>query len=552
MHKLALYLITTQLIISIFTTIGPAATIQEIQTVPIQNTNYDLVIIAPNSYSTALQPLIDHKNNRNINTLFKNVDDIYPSYPGRDHPEQIKYFIKDAKETWNITYVLLVGGASEIPCRYTNIYFVYDYQTEWNYPSDLYYADLYFPNGSFSSWDTNNNNLFAEYNWSGRYDTLDFTPDIYIGRLPCSNTQQVTTIINKIITYEDNNAWTKPWFKNLVLIGGDSLPGDEFQIDEGEYVNQHVIDILTDFSPDRVWASLGKLEYAININIAINNGAGFVFFNGHGNIDRWATHPHESYTWVPPGSYKNIHVNTLTNGDKLPIIISDACYHCAYDTAPDVFGWTFLTNPNGGAIGFLGGTDIDVSYGGEAIITKGIERLCLLISTNFKNGDSTFGELWGHGIQSYLSDTMDEIDVITVTEFQPFGDPSLCITNRSTPPLKPARPLGPAQGQKGSIYSYRTSTSDPDNDTVFYQFDWDDGSMSDWLGPYESGHLITANHSWSQRGTYNIKVRAKDDQGMVSEWSDPLQIRMPYMATQRIISLISFLYRLISSFSTVL
>ena len=546
MRKILIILFTLVLFVSCFSSIGPAYSVKTLNFKQTQSEDYDLVIISPESYSTALQPLITHKNNRNVKTLLKYVDDIYISYPGRDQPEQIKYFIKDAKETWNITYVLLVGGASQIPCRYTNIYFDYDYQNEWIFPSDLYYADLYFSNGSFSSWDTNNNNLFSEYNWSGRYDILDLDPDVYIGRLPCTNTQEVTSVVNKIITYENNNAWSQPWFKNLVVVGGDSLPGDEYQIDEGEYVNQHVIDILTGFTADKIWASLGKLDDAININIAINQGAGFVFFNGHGNTNQWATHPHESYGWVPPGSYTNVNINTLTNDNKLPIIISDACYHCAFDKTNDVFGWAFVKNSNGGAIGFLGGTDVDVSYEGEAIITKGIERLCLLISANFMNGDTTFGELWGHGIRSYLSDTMDEIDIITVTEFEPFGDPSLCIANSSTSPNKPSTPSGPAQGKKGEEYTYQTTTTDPENDTLYFQFDWDDDSSSEWLGPYESGVIISANHTWNFRGTYNIRVRAKDIYGMVSIWSDPLKISMPYsynQGAQRLVDLFLRFFR---------
>ena len=40
---------------------------------------------------------------------------------GRDKPEQIKYFIKNAKETWNITYVMLVGNYAQVPTRYANL-----------------------------------------------------------------------------------------------------------------------------------------------------------------------------------------------------------------------------------------------------------------------------------------------------------------------------------------------------------------------------------------------------------------------------------------------
>jgi hypothetical protein len=547
MLKIKSLIIVILLIGTLYPIIGSANTILSINGKLEQTDNYDLVIISPEAYYNDLLPLITHKNNLKVKTIFQSTEDIYLNYPGRDHPEKIKYFIKYALETWNITYILLVGGSTQIPCRYTNIYFEYDYQNNWQFSSDLYYADIYFENGSFSSWDTNNNNLFAEYNWSGQYDTIDYNPDVYIGRLPCTNTQEINNVVNKIINYETSNAWTQPWFKNLIVIGGDSLPGDEHQIDEGEYVNQHVINILTGFNPDKVWASLGRLAYAININIAINPGAGFVFFNGHGHITQWATHPHESYTWVPPGSYRNNHINTLTNGHKLPIIISDACYHCAFDTTSDVFGWAFVKKASGGAIGFLGGTDIDVSYSGEAIITKGIERLCLLISTNFMNGDATFGELWGHGIQSYISDTMDEIDIITVSEFQAFGDPSLRIANTSKAPNKPNTPIGPTMGQKGQQYTYETTTIDPDNDTVYYKFDWDDGSNSQWLGPYQSGEIISANHTWNYKGTYNIRVKAKDHNGMMSEWSDPLIIKMPYNHNFRLHKILEFFWQIFYS-----
>ena len=144
---------------------------------------YDMVIISPNMFNNELQPLIDHKNSRNVLTILKTTEDIYNEYPGRDKPEQIKYFIKDALDSWDIKYVLLVGGANQLPGRYTHIYFEYDYQTEWIFLSDLYYADIYDEAMNFSSWDSNNNDIFGEYNWSGNYDELDLYPDVFLGRL---------------------------------------------------------------------------------------------------------------------------------------------------------------------------------------------------------------------------------------------------------------------------------------------------------------------------------------------------------------------------------
>jgi hypothetical protein len=487
---------------------------------------YDLVIIAPGTFSTDLQPLIDHKNGRGVQTVLKTTEQIYFEYPGRDEPEKIKYFIQDAIETWGIEYVLLVGGAEQVPGRYTHIYFDYDYQDYWVFLSDLYYADVYDAGVYFSTWDTNDNDLFAEYNWYGAYDEVDLYPDVYLGRLACVDATQVTTCVNKIIAYETVEAHTQSWFTNLVLFGGDSLPGDAEAVDEGEYVNQHVADTLDGFIPNRVWASNGLLYDAANISNAINEGAGFVFFNGHGHTHVWATHPHESTQWIPYGMYENSDVNALNNGGELPIIVSDACYHCQYDVAPDCFAWAFLTNPNGGAIGYLGGTDVDVSYGGTAIITKGIERLCLVMSSNYKAGDATFGELWAHGVTDYIAPVMDEIDYITLEEFQPFGDPSLCIAGESQRPLAPAIPAGETEGAAGEEYAYTTSTTDPDDDSLFYLFEWGDSTYSDWVGPYASGGLATGSHIWADSGGYEIRVIAKDENGIMSEWSDPLAVDM--------------------------
>ena len=492
----------------------------------ISNDEYDMVIISPNIFTVELQPLIDHKNSIDIKTTLITTEQIYNLYPGRDKPEQIKYFIKDALDNWNITYVLLVGGAVTIPGRYTNIYFDYDYQDEWNYISDLYYADIYDENMDFSSWDTNENDLFAEYNWFGNYDEMDLYPDVQLGRLACVNKDEVINCVNKIITYETEKAYSQYWFKNLVLIGGDSLPGDEEQIDEGEYVNEKVMEILDGFIPDKVWASNEKLFYSINIDNAINNGSGFVFFNGHGHTHVWATHPHESYSWIPLDDYTNSNVNSLSNGNKLPIVISDACYHCQFDVAPDCFGWSFVKNPDGGAIAYLGGTDIDVSYGGVDIITKGIERLCLIISTNYIAGDRTFGELWSNGISTYVNDEMDEIDIITVTEFQPFGDPSLTIAGDLSPPKKPTID-GPNSGNIGQEYCWTFQSSDPDDDEIKYIIEWGDGNFNE-TDCLPSGEPITLCHTYIIDGNFLIKVKAVEctEEGFESDW-EILEINIP-------------------------
>jgi len=87
-------------------------------------------------------------------------------------------------------------------------------------------------------------------------------------------------------------------------------------------------------------------------------------------------------------------------------------------------------------------------------------------------------------------------------------------------PLPPSTPNGPASGYVGQSYSYSTSTTDPNGDSLQYQFDWGDGS-STTTGWYTSGATASASHSWSSPATYPVKVRAEDSTGALSNWSSP-------------------------------
>lgn len=97
---------------------------------------------------------------------------------------------------------------------------------------------------------------------------------------------------------------------------------------------------------------------------------------------------------------------------------------------------------------------------------------------------------------------------------------------RNIEPSKPDRPSGPTTGWVGREYSYSTSSVDPDGDKIYYLFDWGDGSQ-EWFGPFASGEMVTASHTWQEKGTYEIRVKARDEHGAESQWSDPLAITMP-------------------------
>jgi hypothetical protein len=132
------------------------------------------------------------------------------------------------------------------------------------------------------------------------------------------------------------------------------------------------------------------------------------------------------------------------------------------------------------------------------------------------------------------------------------GDPTLqVIASVNYPPAKPAI-SGPPMGYKGIEYSFSSSTSDPEGEQVYYNFSWDDGNFSGWLGPFNSEAVCTANHTWHIPGVYSVTVKAKDVYGHESEWSDSASIAIYFCGDCNndgiidvgdVVYLISYLYR---------
>jgi hypothetical protein len=90
------------------------------------------------------------------------------------------------------------------------------------------------------------------------------------------------------------------------------------------------------------------------------------------------------------------------------------------------------------------------------------------------------------------------------------------VTVENSPPPTPPEPTGTTLGTIGVEYWYwNDGVVDPDGDTVEYLFDWGDGNDSGW------NTSLSASHSWSAEGVYEVKVKARDCYLLESEWSEP-------------------------------
>jgi len=451
--------------------------------------NYDLIIITQADFEDELQPLVEHKEQHKVATKIVTLEEInnsvYFPVKGRDDAEQIKYFIKNAKENWNISYVMLVGGKEEMPVRYSvfnfnsNIKFNRSFLfpdissvTSNNFISDLYYADIYDANDSFCSWDSNNNSVFGEIGLDGAIDDVDLYPDVYVGRVLCQTCEEVEIVVNKIIEYE-NNVFGNDWFKNLILCGGDTHPntweeillslvfknitGMRYRLAwEGEYMCDQVANCLDTFTAKKFYSSglLGvraKRLTTRNINQAINDGAGFLLFSMHGSPTSMVTFPpFNKKRWIQlpsPSGYDISEVQKLINGGKLPIAVFSACSNGDFSTVSSPIAWEFVKHINGGAIASFALTTEGNIYPTTMYTESLSGHTTMSVFEAYADGIDSLGEIWSETIIRYLDDdwawSINEylnsdgnsvawLNFLAVEEWILYGDPSLKIGGYSS------------------------------------------------------------------------------------------------------------------------
>jgi hypothetical protein len=98
-------------------------------------------------------------------------------------------------------------------------------------------------------------------------------------------------------------------------------------------------------------------------------------------------------------------------------------------------------------------------------------------------------------------------------------------TNPNTPP-NPPEISGQAKVKPGITYKYTITATDPDSDMVYGYIAWGDDTITDWVGPYNSGEAFFVDHAWGVKGTYIVKVKAKDEHGAESDWAT-LNVKVP-------------------------
>jgi outer membrane protein assembly factor BamB len=126
------------------------------------------------------------------------------------------------------------------------------------------------------------------------------------------------------------------------------------------------------------------------------------------------------------------------------------------------------------------------------------------------------GQLLKSESNYYMIENLSSLSVLTF----------IISTDQVHPPGKPTI-SGSSSGRIGKEYTYVVSAIDPDGNEISYYIDWGDGSFTGWTRTIPSGTPLNVSHTWNEKDIYIIKAKAKNIEGIESEWSDPLEVSMP-------------------------
>lgn len=492
---------------------------------------YPYVIITPEQFTSSLLFL---QNWREITigspVKIVTLEWIQTNYNGKDTPEQIRHFLQDKYVEWEMEYVLLVGSIQTIPMRicYPNSE-DHSYQTET--PTDYYYADL------TGEWDSDEDGYYGERG----EDNVDFSAEVFVGRIPFDSPTQIQDYCQKVIMFEQN---TESWKEKSLLLGAILNFENEDGSDSEKTDGATVMEVMKNdvFEPNEflvttMYEKEGKAASTYSCTMPLNRlNVQNVWGEGVGIVD-WYAHGNPSFAerkyWNDndgdgiPERFEFSHPlfvsstdASLFPRDKPAIVFAASCSNANPDDQQNL-GISLL---NTGAVGFIGSTT--VSWGSTGWMNKqdgGIQTINYLFMYYLQHYDYSCGQSLYETLFEYRTD----YDFWGWKIFQNlygyvlYGDPCLSLNTitRFSPPQIPDEINGPLNGNVSEELSFSSRTIDPDGQNVYYKWDWGDGNQSSWIGPYSSGETMDMSHSWKEPGEYTIRVKAADSIGVESNWS---------------------------------
>ena len=252
-----------------------------------QTNRADFVVITIDALAAQAQRLADLRTSQGLNSKVVRLEDVYDEFGhGAPSPYAIKAFIAHAYAHWSLPprYVVLAGAGS------------FDHRNIQGLGGNAIPVLMSpTPDGLFAT-----DALFGDVDGDG-------APEVAVGRLPAANAIELSRIVDKLLNYAADDGLG--WSDHAIVVADSPDEAADFSAVAGSMAG---LARTTTFE---------TIEHAVHgeqsgdrLIDALDDGAGWLSYVGHGGLDRLGQNILSSAT-----------VAELDNGDTLPIMTALTC-----------------------------------------------------------------------------------------------------------------------------------------------------------------------------------------------------------------------------------
>lgn len=268
-------------------------------------------------------------------------------------------------------------------------------------------------------------------------------------------------------------------------------------------------------TPTITGATSGNSNVSYPFNFTASDGDGDTLrygidWDNNGSVDEWA--PGSGH--VPSGTQQSSSRSWASNGTfTFQVLAQDfngansgwATHSIAL--SPAVISSDLTINGSNGPLNVVKGSTLTIAW------TSANAATCTKFGANWGSGQgvalSGSESVAATVSDTYLINCSGVVDSVAVT-----------VVNQA-----PNAPVisGPTSANGGDTNTFGIVATDPDNDQIFYEIDWDNNGTVEVSSPgsgyINSGTSININRMWFAAGTYTFQARAVDNVNAQSGWT---------------------------------
>ena len=485
----------------------------------LSNDLFDLLILTINDFKDEFTELEQFHESNGLKTQIHTLTDIKPLNPKSVTADDIRAYIKTQYLESGIEYVLLGGDTQHIPAKMLYVHGMDEGKNpmETIMPADFFYGCL---DGPFNF---DEDSLEGEPTDGANGEDIDLFAEVFIGRAAVDTIEDIKRFISKTIAYHKTSS-TNPSIEKILMAGeylGDygiaswggnyldlllnessaddyttvGIPNDEYEI-----IKLYDRDLSNHYWSPEILLNL------INQNVHIINHDGHSYYGYNMRLTNDAVHYMEN---------------------NLPFFVySIGCMAGGFDNPEgyDCFAEHVTVKTDHGAFAALMNARYGFfwSYSTDGDGTRYTREFW----------DAVFGENIPCISKAHQDSREDNVYLIdrscmrwSYYGLNLFADPTI-VFHLGKSPETPVL-TGPNEIKVDQNAVFEAKTNDADSNQVLFLFDWDDGSTSGWIGPMNTNETCMSTHSWNESGTFEVRVKAKDETGLESPWAIQ-SIETPY------------------------